>query len=162
MMNGSKPLAWAARLACTLATPSVGASARPSDEAAVRGVVESVAKGWAAADPEMACGPYSTDAEWINAFGIERNGKDQICQFIRRVMHNPTRSGVHETKDEIRSVRLVARDVAVVHEYGETEGQKGVDGRELGTRKTHWLVVLKRAGSSWIIVSHLVMDVRSP
>ena len=136
-------------------------AARTEDASVVRSIVSGVAGGWASGDAKAACSPYSQDAEWINAFGIERKGHDEICAFIGKVIRNKSRLAVHTTESEIRSVRFLGKNAAVVHAYGESEGQMTSDGlHPIGTRKTHWLLVLQKLKGQWLIVSHLVMDER--
>jgi uncharacterized protein (TIGR02246 family) len=128
------------------------------DDRAVRAVVTTIIHAWQSRDVDSMAAAYAPDADWTNAFGVQRHGRAQIRSFVERVFRNPQRAGVRQTVDSIVSVRFPAPTVAVVHEYGEQEGQQLSTGEPVGTRRTHWLLVLQKSEGSWLVASHLVMD----
>lgn len=138
--------------------PSAAAQGAAEDDRAVRAAVTTIIRAWQRRDVDSMSAAYAPDADWTNAFGVQRHGRAQIRAFVERVFRAPQRAGVRQTVDSIVSVRFPAPTVAVVHEYGEQEGQQLSTGEPVGTRRTHWLLVLQKSEGAWLVVSHLVMD----
>ncbi len=71
---------------------------KAKDETAIQKVVVDAMDGWGKNDVEQAIAEYNEDAYWINAFGIEKQGKAEIKKFRRRYF----RSSVSPTASECR------------------------------------------------------------
>lgn len=138
----------------------VAAQGTSDDDRMVRDVVLTIVRAWRDRDVNAMAAVYAPDAEWINAFGIQRRGREQIRAFVGRVLRSPQRDSVKPGVDSIISVRFPAPTVAIVHEYGEQDGQRFTTGATVGVRRTHWLLVLQKIEGAWLVVSHLVMDER--
>ena len=62
----------------------------PEDVAAIQKVVtNAVDDGWGKFDVTHVMAEYTPGAYWINAFGIEKQGKDEIEKFVSRIFTAP-------------------------------------------------------------------------
>lgn len=86
------------------------------DEAAIRAVIDQLPRAWAAGDGEAFASVFAEDADFTVWNGIFEKGRGEIAaghQQIFDTFYKDTKLGV-----EIRSVRFLREDVAVVHAEG--------------------------------------------
>jgi uncharacterized protein (TIGR02246 family) len=104
---------------------------------------------------------YAADADWVNAFGTTRSGRDDIVAYLRGLFADEHfGSGSFASTPQV-SVRPVTDDVVVARTYVEIAGQQTVDGKTLPVRRNHSLKVLARQPDGrWLIVSEMYMDAR--
>jgi uncharacterized protein (TIGR02246 family) len=104
---------------------------------------------------------YVADADWTNAFGTTRSGRDSIVAYLRGLFADEHFGAGQLVGAPQISVRPVSPDVVVARTYVEIAGQQAVDGKELSTRRNHSLKVLVRQEDGrWLIVSEMYMDAR--
>jgi uncharacterized protein (TIGR02246 family) len=130
----------------------------PEDE--VRAVVARNIDGWAKFDSAEVASTYADEATWQNPFGVRLQGPTQIKAFIDRLFK---RAGYRAAKDTspatIQAVRLIGPDVAVVWSEESSTGQME-NGKPIGDRHSHYLQVLHRTPSGWLITDDMIMDER--
>lgn len=148
--------------ALAAATPTeISGSHDNADVAAIEQVVLSATMGWKEYDVVQATNEYADDAYFFNAFGRERNGKSAISELIGQVLDSPGYRAGKKTPVEIRSIRFVRPDVAIVHTYWETIGQLGQDNVPVGPRRSHTFRTLVKRDGHWQTDSFVVSDERS-
>jgi uncharacterized protein (TIGR02246 family) len=115
--------------------------------------------GFRERDAEMLVGIYTSDADWVNAFGSVKKGGDQIVEYLRGLFSDDNfNAGTVKTPPET-SIRVLTPDVVLVSAHLQVEGQKLVGGGEIEVRDNHSLRVLQRQGDgSWLIVSEMYND----
>ena len=133
---------------------------RSGDEEAVENVLRTLAKGFAEQDTTELAKLYAEDADWTNAFGTTRHGREEICEYLENLFADP-----HFTQGKLLgepegSIRFLRDDVAVAKTYVERAHQETVEGDEIPTRRNHSLKVLINQDDRWVIVSEMYMDAR--
>jgi uncharacterized protein (TIGR02246 family) len=151
----------AAIAAPALAAPTeISGSHDKADVAAIEQVVLSATMGWKEYDVARATSEYADDAYFFNAFGRERNGRAAISEFIGQVLNSPGYRAGRKSPVEVRSIRFLRRDVAIVHTYWETVGQLSQDNTPVGLRRSHTFRTLVKRDGHWQTDSFVVSDER--
>ncbi len=102
---------------------------------------------------------YSSDADWVNAFGTVKKGSDEILDYLRGLFADDNfNAGTLKAPPEI-AIRVLTPDVVLVSAHLQVEGQGRVGGGELEERDNFSLRVLQRqADGTWPIVSEMFND----
>ena len=130
------------------------------DSAAIEQALLNWDNAWKTKDHVLAAKDYAVDADWTNAFGMTRKGKDQIEATLKEVFALPfVMAGDSQVVSQ--EIRFLDQGTALVRTRVERVGQLNPDRQALGTRHTNHLRVLKKADGQWRIVSHLISDARS-
>lgn len=104
---------------------------------------------------------YSVDADWTNAFGMRRIGRDSIRSLLEEVFDLPfVMAG--NTEYEYHDLRFVGSDVALLRSRAIRAGQQLPDGTVQEDRRINHLRVFERRDGHWSIISHLIGDERTP
>lgn len=103
---------------------------------------------------------YAADADWTNAFGTSRQGREEIVSYLEALFQDERFAAGKPVGPPQASIRFLGDDVAVAKTYIEREGQRTVEGGELPVRRNHSLKVLERGSGGWQIVSEIYMDAR--
>jgi uncharacterized protein (TIGR02246 family) len=130
-----------------------------ADQGAIGATLISLMAGFRERDAEMLVGIYTSDADWVNAFGSVKKGGDQIVEYLRGLFSDDNfNAGTVKAPPET-SIRVLTPDVVLVSAHLQVEGQKLVGGGEIEVRDNHSLRVLQRQGDgSWLIVSEMYND----
>jgi uncharacterized protein (TIGR02246 family) len=149
-------------LAMLLCPVPGGAQAVSSaDSAAVFAAMERWEEGWRGKDPAMASQDYSSDADWTNAFGMRRIGRGAIHEQLREVFELPfVMAG--DTEYEYHDMTPLGSNVILLRSRAIRTGQQLPDGTVEEPRRTNHLRVFERRSATWLIVSHLIGDERTP
>lgn len=135
-------------------------SGRSADSTAIVQAIARWERGWEIYDAELAARDYSSDADWTNAFGMRRIGRDSIQALLRRVFEVPAVTA-GATRYEYHDLRFLGETIAMLRSKAIREGQQLADGATEIRRINH-LRVFARVDGQWTIVSHLVADERTP
>ena len=129
------------------------------DQDAIAVTLLSLMAGFRERDAEKLVGIYTSDADWVNAFGSVKKGGDEIVEYLRGLFSNDNfNAGTLKAPPET-SIRVLTPDVVLVSAHLQVEGQKLVGGGEIEVRDNHSLRVLQRQGDgSWLIVSEMYND----
>lgn len=153
-----------AALISLLLLPALASSQSPAtagDSAAIMAAVNNWEQGWAARDAELAARDYSRDADWTNAFGMRRIGRDSIRAMLTQVFKLPfVMSG--RTEYEYHDLRFLGPEVALLRSRAIRAGQQLPNGQVEQPRRINHLRVFARPEGNWVIVSHLIADERTP
>jgi len=141
----NKPLAL---LALALFVPPAVSAQGAEDETAIRDLVNALSEAWAAGDAEAWAAPFADDADFTVWFGLPLSGRAEIAQghgFIFDGIYAETVFAL-----EVRKVRFLGPDVAVVH----LEGRVADDGEPMPEEPSAVpLAVLSRGELGWEIVA---------
>lgn len=153
---------WSTRLVAAIvlltscATTQVGLE---DDRAQIEAAYADWYEAWQTKDHVLAAKHYSDDAEFVNAFGMRRVGREQIHQLLEEVFAlDFVMAGASETVR--KDVRFLDDSVALVTSEIRRVGQRTSEDQALGDRKTSHLRVFEKRGGRWVIVSHLISDAR--
>jgi uncharacterized protein (TIGR02246 family) len=144
----------------SLALP-VLASAAPAPDAvsAVRAAFEHYDHGWRVYDVNEIIGVFAPDFEWTNSVGLRFTEKRKLTQFLINLFKNPNFRAGAPGPLIIRSVRLLAPDIAIISSSVVTDGQKAWNtGQTVTHQHTNELTVMQRRAGDWLIVSDLTSD----
>jgi uncharacterized protein (TIGR02246 family) len=133
----------------------------PEDVGAIQKVVtDAVDEGWGKFDVAHTMAEYTPGAYWINAFGNEKEGKEEIEKFVTRIFTQP---GMKHRKQQpliFVGIRFIRPDIALVHTRQDTTDQLKADGTPEGDRKSHVFRLMLKQDGKWLTDSFQVMDER--
>jgi uncharacterized protein (TIGR02246 family) len=117
-----------------------------ADRAAINGALANWLAGWERKDVDLAVTDYSEDADWTNAFGMTRRGREEIREQLEIVFAlDFVMAG--DTVYAPPEMRFLDENMALVRTRSSREGQLSPDGESLGVRRTkHLRVFEKRDG----------------
>ncbi len=130
-----------------------------ADQDAIVTNLLALSSGFQARDVDQLTGIYSADADWVNAFGTVKKGRDQILSYLRGLFADDNfNAGTLEAPPEV-AIRVLTPDVVLVSAHLRVAGQKLVDGGAIPERDNHSLRVLQRhSDGTWPIVSEMYND----
>jgi uncharacterized protein (TIGR02246 family) len=130
-----------------------------ADQEAIAATLISLMTGFRERDAEQLVCIYSSDADWVNAFGTVKKGGEEIVQYLRGLFSDDNfNAGTLKAPPET-SLRVLTSEVVLVSAHLQVEGQKLVGGGEIEVRDNHSLRVLQRQGDgTWLIVSEMYND----
>lgn len=151
------------RLAVAQQEPSKvdGAAHTSEDVAAIQKMVaDAVDNGWGKLDVAAAVAEYTPGAYWINAYGIEKEGKEEIEKFLTRIFAG---AGMRHRKQlplVFKSIRFIHPDIALVHTLQGATDQLKSDGTPEGDRKSHVFRIMLKQDGKWLTDTFQVLDER--
>ncbi|BDB42442.1 MULTISPECIES: YybH family protein [Mycobacterium] len=132
-----------------------------ADRPEILATLDRLFRGFVLRDADLLDGVYSTDADWINAFGSVQKGGAQIVEYLRGLFADRNFNDGQLTAGPVCSLRRLDADNAVVHAHLQIAGQSLVGGGAIALRDNHSIrVVARQADGAWRIVSEMFMDVR--
>jgi uncharacterized protein (TIGR02246 family) len=133
----------------------------PEDVVAIEKVVtDAVDNGWGKFDVAATMAEYTAGAYWINAFGIEKEGKEEIEKFVTRIFTAPGMRHRKQLPLVFKSIRFMRPDIALVHTRQDTTDQLKADGTPEGDRKSHVFRIMLKQEGKWLTDSFQVLDER--
>jgi len=128
----------------------VAAGSQDKDRAAITQAVQSYMDMWNKHDVHAVAMTYTEDCDFVNNFGDLTHGRAGM-----EATFGPFMTGVysetHQT-GQVRSIRFLKPDVAVVDVDWQMTGAKNQDGSVRPARKgLHSLVMTKQSDGSWLI-----------
>ena len=119
-----------------------------TDEGAIQAILQQIEAAWNAYDSVSIAALFAEDANFIQIFGGQLDGRTAI-EAAHRVIFNTIYSGSHASF-MLRSIRFVRPDVAVVFALAHVKFKENNETREIETRPT--LIVIKEQ-AKWQIVA---------
>jgi len=135
------------------------AQSHSADSAAILRIVQQRAEANRTRNAEMQRANYAPDAIWINAFGARQSGRDSIVAFLRGLYADPGYRESRVTRDDPPEIIFIRPDVAIVHDFHESEGQRLADGTVIA-RRTHTTFVISKERGRWLIHYQYIGDER--
>jgi uncharacterized protein (TIGR02246 family) len=123
-----------------------GGGERAGDEAAIRAVVQGLADFWTAGDGRGFAKAFAEDADFTVWNGLYVKGREAIARGHEQIFSTIYKGT--KLRLDVRSVRFLSADVAVVHAAGQ------VVKKEEAFKETPEVVpvfVFKRGGGGWQI-----------
>ena len=118
------------------------------DEGAIQDILKQLETSWNAADSVSFAASFAEDANFIQIFGGQLDGRPTI-EASHRHIFDTIYKGSHASF-ALRSIRFVRPDVAIVFSQAQLNFHEGKEAREIKTRPT--LIVVKQE-ATWQIVA---------
>jgi uncharacterized protein (TIGR02246 family) len=140
--------------------PPAGLSALATrDQEAITRTLTSLLAGFRERDADKLTDVYSDDADWVNAFGSVKQGRQEILTYLRGLFADANFNAGTLKAPPQSSIRVLTNEVVLVSTHLLIKGQKLLDGRVIDERDNHSVHVLQRQGDgTWPVVSEMYMD----
>jgi uncharacterized protein (TIGR02246 family) len=130
----------------------------PDDQQAIGKTLLTLLRGFGDRDADALRAVYSDDADWVNAFGTVKRGREDIVDYLRGLFadHNFNRGepqGPPET-----SFRVLTPEVVLVSAHLKIKGQGLVGGGTLDRDNFSLRALQRQPDGSWLIVSEMFQD----
>jgi uncharacterized protein (TIGR02246 family) len=130
-----------------------------ADQDAIGVTLIALMTGFRERDVEKLVGIYSSNADWVNAFGTVKKGGEEIVTYLRGLFSDANFNAGQLKAPPETAIRVLSPDVVVVSAHLQVEGQKLVGGGEIEVRDNFSLRVLQRqSDGTWLIVSEMYND----
>ena len=130
-----------------------------ADQEAIGTTLTALMNGFRERDAGQLVGIYTSDADWVNAFGSVRKGSDEIVTYLRGLFSDENfNAGTLRAPPEV-TIRVLTAEVVLVLAHLQVDGQKLVGGGDIEVRDNFSLRVLHRQDDgSWLIASEMYND----
>src|SRR5271170_4364478 len=138
-----------------MTTPSNELSTLPkADQDAIGVALINLLAGFQERNADQLVDVYSEDADWVNAFGSVKKGRDEIVAYLKGLFgDNNFNAGKLKGPPDV-SIRVLTPEVVLVSAHLQVVGQGTTDGGVIEVRDNFSLRVLQRqASGNWLIVS---------
>ena len=138
-----------------------GRPASAADGDSIGALMTRYVSAWRSGNAAAAAAAFAEDAEWTNAFGRVKRDRAELLAFLRdELFGGQTGTPGRPLAERMISFRYLGADAAILHTYGESEGQLSPRGTPMGYRRIHNTIVLARRPEGWRIVHQMIMDQR--
>ena len=140
--------------------PPAGLSALATrDQEAISRTLTSLLAGFSERDADKLTDVYSDDADWVNAFGSVKQGRQEILTYLRGLFADANFTAGTLKAPPQSSIRVLTDDVVIVSTHLLIEGQQLLDVGVIDERDNRSLHVLQRqSDGTWPVVSEIYMD----
>jgi uncharacterized protein (TIGR02246 family) len=129
------------------------------DQEAIIRTLTSLLAGFRERDADKLTDVYSDDADWVNAFGSVKQGRQEILTYLRGLFADANFNAGTLKAPPQSSIRVLTDEVVIVSTHLVIEGQKLLDGSVIDERDNRSLHVLQRqSDGTWPVVSEIYMD----
>jgi uncharacterized protein (TIGR02246 family) len=146
-----------------MTTPSTDASELSSlpkaDQDAIGMTLITLLAGFQERNADKLADVYSSDADWVNAFGTVKKGRDEIVAYLKGLFSDDNfNAGQLKAPPDV-AIRVLTPEVVLVSAHLQVEGQGTTGGGVIELRDNFSLRVLQRRESgNWLIVSEMYND----
>jgi uncharacterized protein (TIGR02246 family) len=130
----------------------------PPDQEAIGNTLLTLLKAFDERDAEPLMDVYSDDADWINAFGTVKRGRDQIVEYLRGLFGDDNFNRGELAGPPETSFRLLTPEVVLVSAHLQVKGQGVVGGATLDRDNFSLRALQRQRNGSWLIVSEMFQD----
>ena len=102
-----------------------------ADQEAISKTLLTLLKAFDDRDAEPLRNVYSEDADWVNAFGTVKRGRDDIVEYLRGLLNDDNFNGGELSGPPETSFRVLTPDVVLVSAHLQVKGQGVVGGGTL-------------------------------
>ena len=119
-----------------------------TDEHAIQNILTLLETSWNASDSKGFAAPFAVDADFIQIYGLQMEGRPAIESSHRHIFDTVYKGS--RVSFSLRSIRFVRPDVAIVLSKAHLNFYEGKDTREFETRPT--MIMAKEQGK-WQIIA---------
>jgi uncharacterized protein (TIGR02246 family) len=143
---------WGLALVLSLAPSAVQAqSGTAADEKEILDIEARWAAAWNHHDVAAMAATYAADADAINLAGEWFKGRDSFEKSLEELHSGKTKGSVWQT--EQTSVRFLTPEIALVHVYVNSHGDRNPDGSPMPPRRIILTRVEVKRKGQWLIVA---------
>lgn len=140
-----------AAVVCASVNCALAQSASPTLQHAALRMISNFTRAWHAGDAQALAQNFAPDADFIGPDGTRASGRRAIRAFYSSAFAHGY-AGSRSTGD-IRFVRKVAPDLAIVDAHWRIEGAKRTDGSPRASETGILVAMLRKRGEHWSILA---------
>ena len=130
----------------------------PADQEAIGKTLLTLLKAFDDRDAAPLLGVYSDDADWVNAFGTVKRGRDDIVAYLRGLFADDNFNRGELAGPPETSFKVLTPEVVLVSAHLQVKGQGLVDGGTLDRDNFSLRALQRQDDGSWRIVSEMFQD----
>jgi uncharacterized protein (TIGR02246 family) len=130
----------------------------PEDQEAIGRTLLTLLKAFDDRDAEPLLGVYSDDADWVNAFGTVKRGRDGIVEYLRGLFADDNFNRGELVGAPETSFRVLSPEVVLVSAHLKVKGQGVVGGGTMDRDNFSLRALQRQVDGSWRIVSEMFQD----
>jgi uncharacterized protein (TIGR02246 family) len=130
----------------------------PDDQQAIGKTLLTLLTGFRDGDAPALRAVYSDDADWVNAFGTVKRGREEIVDYLQGLFVDDNFDRGEPEGPPETSFRVLTPDVVLVSAHLRIKGQGLVGGGTLDRDNFSLRVLQRQADGSWLIVSEMFQD----
>ena len=129
-----------------------------ADQEAIGKTLLTLLKAFDDRDAEPLLSVYSDDADWVNAFGTVKRGRDDIVEYLRGLFDDENFNRGELAGPPETSFKVLTPEVVVVSAHLVVKGQGLVGGGTIDRDNFSVRVLQRQSDGSWLIVSEMFQD----
>jgi uncharacterized protein (TIGR02246 family) len=129
-----------------------------SDQEAIGKTLLTLLRAFDERDAEPLQHVYSDDADWVNAFGTVKRGRDEIVKYLRGLFGDDNFNRGELAGPPETSFRVLTPEVVLVSAHLQVNGQGLVAGATLDRDNFSLRALQRQNDGSWLIVSEMFQD----
>jgi len=128
------------------------------DQQAIGKTLLTLLKGFRDRDAEALHAVYSDDADWVNAFGTVKRGREDIVDYLRGLFADDNFNRGEPEGPPETSFRVLTSEVVLVSAHLRIKGQGLVGGGTLDRDNFSLRALQRQTDGAWLIVSEMFQD----
>jgi uncharacterized protein (TIGR02246 family) len=128
------------------------------DQQAIGKTLLTLLKGFRDRDAEALHPVYSDDADWVNAFGTVKRGREDIVDYLRGLFADDNFNRGEPEGPPETSFRVLTPEIVLLSAHLRIKGQELVGGGTLDRDNFSLRALQRQADGSWVIVSEMFQD----
>ncbi len=137
---------------------TLSAELPPADQEAIGKTLLTLLTAFDDRDAERLLGVYSDDADWVNAFGTVKRGRDDIVEYLRGLFADDNFNRGELAGPPETSFKVLTPEVVLVSAHLQVKGQGLVGGGTLDRDNFSLRALQRQDDGSWLIVSEMFQD----
>ena len=130
----------------------------PTDQEAIGKTLLTLLKAFDDRDAAPLRRVYSDDADWVNAFGTVKRGRDEIVDYLTGLFRDANFNRGELAGPPETSFRVLTPEVVLVSAHLIVKGQGLVGGGTLDRDNYSLRALQRQDDGSWLIVSEMFQD----
>ena len=130
----------------------------PADQEAIGKTLLTLLKAFDDRAAELLLGVYSDDADWVNAFGTVKRGRDDIVEYLRGLFADDNFNRGELAGPPETSFKVLTPEVVLVSAHLQVKGQGLVGGGTLDRDNFSLRALQRQDDGYWLIVSEMFQD----
>ena len=130
----------------------------PTDQEAIGKTLLTLLKAFDDRDAARLRRVYSDDADWVNAFGTVKRGRDEIVDYLTGLFRDDNFNRGELAGPPETSFRVLTPEVVLVSAHLIVKGQGLVGGGTLDRDNYSLRALQRQDDGSWLIVSEMFQD----
>jgi uncharacterized protein (TIGR02246 family) len=130
----------------------------PTDQEAIGKTLLTLLKAFDDRDAARLRRVYSDDADWVNAFGTVKRGRDEIVDYLTGLFRDDNFNRSELAGPPETGFRVLTPEVVLVSAHLIVKGQGLVGGGTLDRDNYSLRALQRQDDGSWLIVSEMFQD----